>query len=296
MLLVSVIIPAYNREKFIERAIRSVQSQDVTNIEIIVVNDGSTDKTPQIVQEMTKTDSRIRLIRHEKSRGAQAARNTGIRNANGEWIAFLDSDDEWLPRSLSLRLEVARKLRVNVVHSACVVVNHPNPELKPFYIPALSGNVYRQLLCRPGPVFPSLLVKRDAVVRIGYIDESIVSYQEWDTSIQLAKYYTFGFVPEPTFIYYRHQSETISKDALKEALGYEQIFEKHRDDIMYMLKRKEIALHYRNIAKFYSKASDFKKARRYLLLSLICWPFGRVLLHAGMHILHTLKAALFPRR
>ncbi len=135
--LVSVIIPAYNRENHIERAIQSIQSQDISDIEIIIVDDGSTDKTSLNVKEMEKGDSRIRLIRHEKSKGAQAARNTGIRNAKGEWIAFLDSDDEWLPGSLSKRLDVAREQKVDVVHSVCLSVKYPDNEKKTFLYSAV---------------------------------------------------------------------------------------------------------------------------------------------------------------
>jgi glycosyltransferase involved in cell wall biosynthesis len=286
---VSVIIPTYNREKYIERAIRSVQAQDFPNIEIIVVDDGSTDNTSQVVKKIATVDSRISLVVHEKSKGAQVARNTGIRNAKGERIAFLDSDDEWLPGSLSKRLCAVEKQKADVVYSACLSVKYPDTDLKPFYVPPLSGMVYREMLRRPGPMFQSLLVKKSALEKIGYLDESIVSYQEWDTAIQLAKQFTFEFVPEPTFIYYRHQSETISKDALKEASGYEQIFNKYQDDMFSMLKRKEIALHYRNIAKFYGKAGNLKEAHRYLILSFKQWPFGRIYLHLALHILNIIQ-------
>ncbi len=152
------------------------------------------------------------------------------------------------------------------------------------------------MLCRPGPMFQSLLVRRSALEKIGYLDESIVSYQEWDTSIRLARYFSFGFVSEPTFIYYRHQSETISKDALKEALGYEQIFKKYHGDMTRLLKRKEIALHYRLIAKFYGRAVRLKEARRYLVLSFIKWPFGRIYLHISLHLWQLMHAVLFLRR
>ena len=70
---------------------------------------------------------------------------------------------------------------------------------------------------KPGPTFPSLLVSKEALVRIGYLDETIVAYQEWDTAIRLARYYEFAFVPEPTFVYDCRQSDTISKDSLREA-------------------------------------------------------------------------------
>src|SRR5437660_252962 len=99
--LVSVIIPTCNRAKVVSRAIESVWAQTYQDFEIIVVDDGSTDETMHTVSCLMQMDDRIRYMQHESRRGAQAARNTGIRAAHGNWIAFLDSDDHWLPDSLA---------------------------------------------------------------------------------------------------------------------------------------------------------------------------------------------------
>jgi len=95
---VSVVVPAYNRERLILHALNSVLAQTFADFEILAVDDGSTDGTIQAIQSCT--DPRIRCLRHEKNRGAAAARNTGIQAARGEYVAFLDSDDEWLPHKL----------------------------------------------------------------------------------------------------------------------------------------------------------------------------------------------------
>jgi GT2 family glycosyltransferase len=120
--------------------------------------------------------------------------------------SFLDSDDEWLHDSLALRLQLAEKGRLPVVHSECYVANQGSTELRRFGLP---------LLRKPGTVFPSLLVLKECFQRIGYLDETFLSYQEWDTSIRLAKYYWFGFVPEPNFFYDCRYTEAISKDSLR---------------------------------------------------------------------------------
>src|SRR5262245_38190413 len=104
--LISVVIPVYNRARIIARALKSVQEQTHQNWEAIVVDDGSTDDTVEIVTDLAQLDNRIRVIRQDKNRGAQAARNVGIRAARGEWVAFLDSDDLYLPNSLEVRLAV----------------------------------------------------------------------------------------------------------------------------------------------------------------------------------------------
>lgn len=97
---ISVVIPAYNSVKTIAHAIESVQKQKGVNVEIIVVNDASTDNTAEVVQKLQKKDSRIRLISHDINKKVAQARNTGIDAAKAEWIAFLDADDEWLPEKL----------------------------------------------------------------------------------------------------------------------------------------------------------------------------------------------------
>ena len=96
--VVSVIIPTYNRAHLIGRAIRSVLDQTYQDWELIVVDDASTDDIPGIVKGFT--DGRVKYIRHDENKGAAAARNTGIQAARGAYIAFLDSDDEWLPEKL----------------------------------------------------------------------------------------------------------------------------------------------------------------------------------------------------
>jgi glycosyltransferase involved in cell wall biosynthesis len=106
--LTSVVIPAYNRRSTIGNAIQSVLAQPARDLEVIVVDDGSSDDSSAVVLRMAHSESRIRLIRHKANRGAQAARNTGIQAARGEWVAFLDSDDTWVPNSLNVRIVAAR--------------------------------------------------------------------------------------------------------------------------------------------------------------------------------------------
>ena len=94
---VSIIIPTYNRANLLPRAIKSVLSQTFKDFELIVINDGSTDNTEEVIKKFQKKDERIKYILHKDNKGEAAARNTGIRIAKGEYIASHDSDDEWLP-------------------------------------------------------------------------------------------------------------------------------------------------------------------------------------------------------
>ncbi len=280
--LVSIVVPAFNRDFIVGRALESLLAQTYSNWEALIVNDGSTDDTRDVVKEYQKRDARLILLEHERQSGAQAARNTGVRHARGEWIAFLDSDDQWLPDSLETRLSAAGKSPV--VHSECYLLDDTG-ERRLFRVPPLRGQVYRSLLCRPGPVFPALLVSRAALGRLGPLDERLVAYQEWDTAIRLARYCPFEFVDKPTFIYDCRHANTISKNALSEARGYEQIVTKHRWAMLRYTGPKALAGHYRQAALFYHRANEDKRANRCALRAALCWPFEPGLMSASKRLL-----------
>lgn len=272
MSLVSVIIPTYNRSSTVSIAINSVLTQSFEDYEIIVVDDASTDNTAACVKELEKRDNRIQYYCQSHNEGAQAARNTGIRLSRGKWIAFLDSDDQWLPHSLAKRLEVARQCSTHVVHSDCYVTCG-NGDTKQLGVPALAGWVYRDLLVRAGPMFQAFLVAKGALERIGYLDEQIVAYQEWDTAIRLARHYPFGFVQKPTFIYNCCGEDTISKNVMYDAIGYRQVVHKHIISILLRAGPAALAGHYRGIAIRLKRAGYYKAARRYGSISFLLWPF-----------------------
>jgi glycosyltransferase involved in cell wall biosynthesis len=259
---VSVIIPAYNREKTIERAINSVISQTYQNFEIIIVDDNSTDGTVSLIQKYENNEPRIHHLQHHKNLGAQAARNTGIKAARGEWIAFLDSDDEWLPNRIQAGLSLANEWGVYVVHSNCYL-KEENTELKLLEGPLLSGNIYIDLLEHPGPTFPGLLVRKECFEHIHYLDETIVSFQEWDTSIRLAKFYPFAYVEEPLFIYHLHKGDTISKDSKRRVEGWSQIVKKHHEEIIRVAGFDALLKHYQILATQYYTIKDYQNYRFY---------------------------------
>ncbi|MSR14662.1 MAG: glycosyltransferase family 2 protein [Gammaproteobacteria bacterium] len=104
--IVSIIVPSFNTAVYIERAVRSVTEQDFEAIEILVIDDGSTDDSRGIVEKLARNDSRIVPMLNKRRKGVSGARNTGLEVARGEWIAFLDSDDVCLPDSIATRLAV----------------------------------------------------------------------------------------------------------------------------------------------------------------------------------------------
>ena len=269
---VTIVIPSFNRANSIGNALESVLSQTHSNWIALVVDDGSVDDTRQVVQSYCREDSRIRLLKNHRGKGAQGARNTGIEAANTAWVAFLDSDDRYLALSLEMRLKCAADTGMDVVHSSCLTINSSGKNLMPVEIPPLAGNVYRDLLIMPGPMFQGLLVRKGAMEQIGLLDESLVSYQEWDTSIRLAKHFPFAYVTEPTFFYTINSADAISRNKLRSAIGYEHILKKHFAEILAEIGATAIAHHYRILARLYWNAGQNQKAFRYLLAAVARSP------------------------
>ena len=162
--LVSVVIPCYNREKYIEAAIHSVLAQAYRPLEIIVVDDGSGDSSIEIIGRFGST---VTLIRQENA-GAAAARNNGVRNSNGAFLGFLDSDDLWTRDKLAKQLEVMTQqtdIDLTFAHA------------EEFISPELADDVASTIHCRqgamPARLQSAMLIRRDAFLKVGFFDETL---------------------------------------------------------------------------------------------------------------------------
>ncbi len=133
-LLVSVIMPAYNAEDYIEEAIRSVMAQTVTDWELFVLDDGSTDHTCAIVEALEKEDFRVRLLRNEKNLGAANTRNRGFELSRGRYVALLDSDDAWKPEKLETQIALLEKTGADFTYCSYAIVDAKGDPAKGDYI------------------------------------------------------------------------------------------------------------------------------------------------------------------
>lgn len=194
----SVIVPAYNAAEHIVRCLESVLSQSVKDCEIIVVDDGSSDGTSEIVAEFSS--SSIRLIRFVENQGVAAARNAGIREAKGKYIAFLDSDDEWLPSKVQKQVVMIEKNPlVTLVTCRADLIDENGINLGDVYkgaAPAEGEDAWRILLSRASAVTSSVITTRDALNRVGLFDESLPVAEDQDVWIKLALQGPVAHVPE----------------------------------------------------------------------------------------------------
>ncbi len=186
---VSVLIPAHNRRDVLSRAIASVLNQTFSDFELLVVDDGSTDGTVAFVRGIA--DPRIRLLCLGSNHGVGRARNAGIQAARGGLVAFLDSDDEWLPGKLErqvARFRDATDQRVGVVYCRCAAYEHATQRERGHRHPLYEGDVFLRLLGGWQPPTASVvMVDRATLARVGAFDEAVPYAEDYDLWLRLAQ-------------------------------------------------------------------------------------------------------------
>jgi glycosyltransferase involved in cell wall biosynthesis len=205
---VSVVIPSYNSAAYLPEAIDSALNQTVAPLEVIVVNDGSTDETPQILERYR---GRLVVITQE-NRGLSGARNSGIAAASGELIAFLDADDVWLPEKLEKQVAcLAEHPRAGLVHSAA---HWWNPETGERSIRSngnphqVAGACYKEFFAYNRVTVSTIVVPQECLAQVGNFDEEIrrPTTQDYDLCIRIARHYELAYVDEPLVLYRLHTS------------------------------------------------------------------------------------------
>ncbi|MEJ7683903.1 MAG: glycosyltransferase [Segetibacter sp.] len=199
--MISVIIPCFNSERFVVRAIESVLKQTYKNYEIIVVDNNSSDNTRSIIYDYMNKFPGIITVFHEYKKGAPAARNKGLCKAKGEWIQFLDSDDELLQTKLEHQMELADSSKVDVVVGGSYTYKVNDDKLHKSIRHTESDNAWKGLLTSKLGITSANLWKREAVLAVEGWDENRNSSQEYDLLFRMLKNnITVGFCPAPLTI------------------------------------------------------------------------------------------------
>lgn len=267
---VSVIIPTRNRAHVLKRAIDSVLAQTVDNLEVIVVDDASVDETEDLVKSID--DSRVRYVKFDQHRGAPAARNTGMRLSRGNFFAFHDSDDEWLPTKLERQLELIQRRAPLADVATCGTVRISRDGRTLTAIAANETLSYQGLLAFTEPPWsgPTLLVRRTAATHGVLFDETLPAGQDWDYLVRLAKVTQVVSVREPLVKIGQATGDRISKHSRK--LEARKLLRKKHDSELRGC-RPALAAHEVGIGALSVSCGEYTEARRRFATALRISPF-----------------------
>jgi glycosyltransferase involved in cell wall biosynthesis len=262
---VSIIMPTYNRENIVGRAMRSVVGQTFDKWEFIVVDDCSTDGTPRIIKEFS--ESRIRYIRHTENLGVSHARNTGIRSADdSRYLAYIDDDDEWMPKKLELQIALFERSHDELAAVGCGRIDCERG-VSEVLLPAHRGWIFEHILARRGRGYgaPLILVRRYPGEPDTLFDVSFPCLEDMDYALQLAKNRPMDYVPEPLVKVHRESDRQHLWNPENTFFGYRRILEKYSEEIT---SRPEILSHYLFcMAKELASVGRMGEARRMLMRS-----------------------------
>ena len=229
---VSIIISTHNKARMLSRAIKSVLNQTFQDFELIIVDDCSIDNTREAVEWFQKKhkQKKINYIYLPKNSGAPAyPSNIGIKNSTGEYVAFLDHDDEWLPEKLEKQLQLFEKSPGNLGFIGCnaLVINEKKNgnNLKEYKLPRYSESIFLEKLLETNFILSQsgVMIKKAILKEIGLFDEKLKFAQDWDMWIRISNFsYKFDFIDQALFKYYIH-SDNISKNVkiFQKILEYE---------------------------------------------------------------------------
>lgn len=278
---ISVIIPAYNAEKTIFKTIETVRQQTFSDFELIVINDGSKDKTLEIVQSIK--DERIKVFCYENS-GLSTARNRGISKANGEYIAFLDADDLWTSDKLELQLAAFDKNPgVGVAYSWTYFMDVDEQgkvlSLHPSASYSFVGNVYEKLLVSDFIHSGSnTLILKQAIDSVGQFDPTLKSCEDWDYWLRLSTHWRFVVIPKHQVFYRRSSNSMSSKvEVMKTAalIAMEKAYQAAPPNLQY-LKRFTLTNFHKYCASLYlqhrTDINGISQAQQHLLSAISIQP------------------------
>jgi teichuronic acid biosynthesis glycosyltransferase TuaG len=274
---VSVVVPAYNRSHTLADALASALNQTSPVHEILVVDDGSTDNTKELVSRYSSPP--VRYI-YQENKGPSAARNRGMHEATGSLIAFLDADDVWLPEKLALQLE---KFIQNPLLGLCASANYScdeNLNIKGVHqiCPTHPGRIRKELIVKNLFATPTVIIRKDCLDKVGGFDESISFGEDWDMWLRIVDCFPAAYIDAP-LCYCRSFGDGITRSrGGKNIVDWEKIIQRNKQRSFGMYARtigylKAKSWFYYNCAYVYGEATDPALAERFLLQSLYTWPF-----------------------
>lgn len=272
--LLSVVITTYNYAEYLPTAVESVLNQTYKNLEVIIVNDGSTDNTDEVIAPYLK-DERIKYIK-QKNAGQASAKNCGIKNSKGEYIAFLDADDYWRNDKLERQIKLFdRDTEVGVVYSDIAFINQDGIVNNKMHTPPLhSGYVLQELFIDNFVGFSTSVAKKGCFNKVGLFDEGLAMAIDWDLWLRIACYYKFACINEP-LLFYRYGHANMSQNSEKRIQCSDFVMRRfllnNRDKLKKETIKKAKTLTYNRRGAYYLP-KNFFKGINYLIKSLVVIP------------------------
>ena len=295
---VSVVIPAYNAADLTVKTVESVLEQTYANIEVIVVDDGSTDNTGERLQPYA---GRIKYI-YKENGGACSARNLGIRMAEGDYIGFLDCDDIYLPGKIERSVDyLERRPDFGFVHTPVRFIDEEDVPLRVYALPEgrRTGRIAKRLLSRNFICNSTILARRSCFGEAGFFDEKLFTHADWDMWLRLAERYKVGYINSPLTLYRRSTNYILRhlEQSKREGLAVlEKAFRRDPGLKPYLKNRLVSNVCFRN-AVGYLRINDPVRAKEELILSIRKNMFnpGALLLLAAAAVLHDKLGAALKR-
>jgi glycosyltransferase involved in cell wall biosynthesis len=304
---VSIIMPVLNGERYIHIAIESILAQTYKNYELIIINDGSTDSTAERVQTFAgKLD--LKVIRHATRQGVVPSMNDGLRVASGDYIAFLDHDDAWLPNMLATQVTYLQQFPgVGMVHSDFQTIDSEGHVIEESVALCRerirpSGHVFRELFMDSFIVGNSVLIRRECFDQLGGFNRDLMwgDYHMW---LRIARHYRIDYIPKVLVKYRQHANQEtrslparldrdpVAISALKKIL---EVYPEARQEMGEKTIRHRMAAIYFGGAYYWFERGEYRNVRMYLRKAIRLWPTNSryCLLYAGSLLTPRLATAL----
>lgn len=276
---VSVIIPVYNAERFIKETVESILAQTYQDFEIVVINDGSTDKSAEIIRSFD--DKRI-IYSYQKNQGLSIARNEAILKSNGEYIALLDQDDLWLPEKIEKQISLLDSSpEIGLVCSDCYVIDSQGKIMDKVFNQCKhsKGMVLPQLFLDNFISCPTAVIRKLALNKVGLFDPDFSIAADYDLWLRIAQFFDIEYTDIPLAKYRIHANNM----SCNITLGYKEKIEviekclKRCPAIKDVLKTKvarRLAKSHYSLGRTYQLQRQFSQSRKELLKSIQLYPFN----------------------
>ncbi|MFC1517593.1 glycosyltransferase [Candidatus Margulisiibacteriota bacterium] len=254
--LVSVNIPIYQGERFLEQTIKSVLDQTYQNFEIVLIIDGTNDRSEEIIKKCQEKYPKKIRYQWQKNVGLAQTRNNLIKLSKGEYIAILDQDDYWKKDKLEKQIALfEKKPELGLVFSSITYINEKNEEIGEYHGKMYRGYIFNELYTDYFIPCPTIIFKKELINKIGYFDPAYKYFEEVDFAQKASLFYEFDYLSESTCFYRKHENNTSNNDAL---WAYERY--KCKKNIYHYAKRHKFPILYESKIK--------KEIMRFFLIHL----------------------------